>query len=105
DSVSRRLPTKDCTAMSRQFPIVRIVVGLSLLLANGCAPTQPFYFGEKTDMSHYLGMATKIETPDVKQASLAETADPPPPLTLSNGKFTIWDLGMEEAIHITLQNS
>jgi len=91
--------------MSRHFPSVRIVVGLSFLLANGCAPTQPFYFGEKTEMSHYLGMATKIETPDVKQASLAETADPPPPLTLSNGKFTIWDLGMEEAIHITLQNS
>ena len=91
--------------MSRHFPSVRIVIGLSLLLANGCAPTQPFYFGEKTDMSHYLGMATKIETPDVKQASLAETTDPPPPLTLSNGKFTIWDLGLEEAIHITLQNS
>ena len=28
-------------------------------------------------MSHYLGMATKIDTPDVKQASLAEVSDPP----------------------------
>jgi outer membrane protein TolC len=91
--------------MSRHFPSFRVAIGLSLLLANGCAPTQPFYFGEKTDMSHYLGMATKIETPDLKQASLAEVADPPAPLTLSNSKFTIWDLGLEETIHITLQNS
>ncbi|HEX3997196.1 MAG TPA: TolC family protein [Pirellulales bacterium] len=91
--------------MSRHFSRIRIVVGLGLLLAGGCAPTQPFYFGEKTDLSHYIGMATKIETPDVKQASLAETADPPPPLSLSNSKFVIWDLSLQDAIHITLQNS
>lgn len=91
--------------MSRQFSSVGVVIGLGLLLACGCAPTQPFYFGEKTDVSHYIGMATKIETPDVKQASLAEVADPAPPLTLSNNKFTIWDLTLEDAIHITLQNS
>jgi len=91
--------------MSRHLPSFRVAIGLSFLLASGCAPTQPFYFGEKTDMSHYLGMATKIDTPDVKQASLAEVSDPLAPLSLSNGKFTIWDLGMEEAVHITLQNS
>ena len=37
----------------------------TLLLAAGCAPTQPFYFNEKGDLSHYIGMATKIEAPDV----------------------------------------
>ncbi len=91
--------------MSRHFSRFRIAVGLSFLLASGCAPTQPFFFNEKTDMSHYLGMATKIDTPDVKQASLAEVSEPLAPLTLSNGKFKIWDLGLEEAVHITLQNS
>ena len=91
--------------MIRHFSNVCVVIGLGLLLAGGCAPTQPFYFGEKTDVSHYIGMATKIETPDVNQARLAEATDPPPPLTLSNGKFVIWDLGLQDAIHITLQNS
>jgi hypothetical protein len=91
--------------MSRHLPSFRVLIGLGLLLAGGCAPTQPYYFGEKTDLSHYIGMATKIETPDVKQASLAEAADPPPPLSLSNSKFTMWDLSLEDAIHITLQNS
>ena len=51
------------------------------------------------------GWPTKIESPDVKQASLAEVCDPPPPLTLSNNKFTIWDLTLEDAMHITLKNS
>ena len=83
-----------------------VAVGLTFLLAAGCAPTQPFYFSETGDLSHYVGMATKIETPDVKQASLAEVNDPLGPLTLSNPKYDkIWDLPLEEAIHITLENS
>lgn len=92
--------------MSRPKSHGIIAVGLTLVLMAGCAPTQPFYFFETGDLSHYIGMATKIETPDVKQASLAEVTDPLGPLTLSNPKYDrIWDLPLEDAIHITLENS
>src|ERR1700676_3380180 len=102
------LPRRTCTAMSRTPFHSRgwLAVGLTLILAAGCAPTQPFYFFEKGDLSHYIGMATKIEAPDVKEPSLSEVNDPAAPLTLSNPKFdSIWDLSLEDTVHITLENS
>jgi outer membrane protein TolC len=92
--------------MSRHFCRPLAAIALVLLLAVGCAPTQPFYFFEKGDLSHYVGMATKIEAPDVKNSSLSEVEDAQPPLTLTNNKYEkVWDLTLEEAVHITLQNS
>ncbi len=83
-----------------------LAASFSFVLAAGCAPTQPFYFGEKSDLSHYIGMATKIDVPDVKEPSLSEVNDPAAPLTLSNPHYdTIWDLSLEDAVHITLENS
>src|SRR5205807_21080 len=92
-----------CESMSRHFCRPLAVIAL-LLLAVGCAPTQPFYFFEKGDLSHYVGMATKIEAPDVQSCSLSEVQDAQPPLTLTNNKYEkVWDLTLEEAVHITLQ--
>ncbi len=92
--------------MRRHLPTTWLAIGFTLLLAVGCAPTQPFYFFESGDLKHYIGMATQIEQPDVKQAPLSETCDPPPPLSLSNSHYvSIWELPLQEAILISLENS
>ena len=94
--------------MMSRHPCTRwAAIGLIFMTAVGCSPTQPFYFGGNgEDLRHYIGMATKIEQPDVKQASLIEATEPLPPLSLSNTKYdSIWELPLEDAIHITLENS
>lgn len=92
--------------MRRQLhALVAIWTSLTLVL-SGCAPTQPFYFFEDGDMSHYVGMATNLETPDVEAASLAEVTDAPQPFTLSDNRFdNLWELPLEDAVRIALENS
>ncbi len=76
------------------------------VLATGCQPQQPFYFKEDGDLSHYLDVATEIEYPDVNEPSLAEVNCAKAPLTLKNtDNYEMWDLPLEEAVHITLSNS
>ncbi len=45
--------------------LLRLVLCGSLL-ATGCTPTQPFFFMEDGDLSHYVDVATQIEYPDVE---------------------------------------
>jgi outer membrane protein TolC len=82
-------------------------LGLCLLnFASGCAPTQPFYFGEDGDLSHYINVATDIEYPDVCAQPLDEVTATPAPLTLANASnFKYWDLTLEEVTRLTLANS
>lgn len=76
------------------------------MIATGCAPTQPFFFHEDGDLSHYLDVATQIEYPDVDEPSLDEVTGARRPLTLKNPEdYQIWDLSLEEATRITLVNS
>lgn len=82
-----------------------LVVALVLTLA-GCRPQQPFYFHEDGDLSHYVGVATEIEYPDVDLSSLDEVDGAIPPLTLENAHpKEIVDLTLEEAVRIALENS
>ncbi|HEY4234396.1 MAG TPA: TolC family protein [Lacipirellulaceae bacterium] len=75
------------------------------VLATGCKPQQPFYCKDG-NLSHYLDVATDIEYPDVEQPRLDEVNCALPPLTLKNNEnYTMWDLTLEEAVHITLCNS
>lgn len=75
-------------------------------IAGGCMPSRPFYFFEDGDLSHYKGVATEIEYPDVQQASLAEVEQAAAPLTLANSEaHEIWDLTLEETMRIALTNS
>jgi outer membrane protein TolC len=82
-------------------------LGLCLLtLASGCAPTQPFFFKEDQDLSHYMNVATAIEYADADQTPLDDVAAAQAPLTLTNGEnFNIWDLSLEEVTRKTLENS
>src|SRR5262245_46845158 len=90
--------------LSRQLLALGLLLGTAVF-ATGCSPTQPFYFFEDGDMSHYVGMATNIEYPDVRTCSLQEVNDPPPPLTITNSKFDeFWDLCLADAVRIALEN-
>jgi len=93
--------------MTRQFSILGVVLlSVSLSVAAGCRPQQPFYFLEDGDLSHYIGVATEIEYPDVEAASLDEVNGAMPPLTLENSDpREIWELPLEEAVQIALKNS
>ena len=72
---------------------------------SGCRPQQPFYLRESGDLSHYLGVATDIEYPDVQSTTLDEVEQSLPPYTLDNLKFaSYWDLPLEEAIKNALAN-
>ncbi len=79
---------------------------LITLYLCGCRPQQPFFLHEDGDLSHYVDKATQIEYPDVEAESLDEVQKASPPLTLSNSDVKeYWDLSLEEAIRIALQNS
>lgn len=80
-------------------------LGLTVLLATGCAPTQPFFLNESPDLQYYLNSATRIEYPDVDVESLAETTESGPPLTIGNHDYQFWDLTLEECVSIALQNA
>ncbi|QDS97431.1 TolC family protein [Adhaeretor mobilis] len=77
-----------------------------LTFATGCQPIQPVFFREDGDLSHYLDVATEIEYPDVCAVPLEEVTSAQAPLTLENAEnFDVWDLTMEQATRLTLQNS
>jgi outer membrane protein TolC len=88
---------------------VRKFLSLALsasVIASGCKPTQPYYFKEDGDLSHYLDVATDIEYPDVDEPQLEEVTSTLPPLTLKNADaYVPWDLSLEEVVRITLCNS
>ena len=85
----------------------RIGMALVLLTAfTGCHPIQPKYLRETGDLSHYLDKVTDLEHPDVDTERLAEVDQAETPFTVSSPEFReIWELGLEECIHISMQNS
>ncbi|TWT93848.1 TolC family protein [Stieleria varia] len=80
-------------------------LGLAVLLATGCAQTQPFFLNESPDLQHYLNAATAIEYPDVQVESLPGTLQTLAPLTLGNHDYEFWNLTLEECVSMALQNS
>ena len=92
--------------MSRQFQAFWTAITSIAVVLSGCAPQQPFYFYEDGDLSHYVGMATELEHPDLEECSDMAGQGTMPPLTLENVNFDeTWDLKLEDAVKITLENS
>ncbi|HEX3600611.1 MAG TPA: TolC family protein [Lacipirellulaceae bacterium] len=92
--------------MNRQTRKFWSLVLIASMLAPGCAPQQPFYCRDNGDLSHYLGVATQIEYPDVQESPTCEINNTLPPLTLKNtDNYQIWDLTLNEAVQITLCRS
>ena len=77
-----------------------------VVLITGCQPSRPFYFFEDGDLSHYKGVATEVEYPDVNADTISDVSAAEPPLTLDNPEpREFWPLRLEEAVRNTLQNS
>ncbi|MEX0936436.1 MAG: TolC family protein [Pirellulales bacterium] len=92
--------------MMRQLPSFTAILALTVLIATGCHPTQPYYLFDDGDLSHYLDVAMEIETPDVEAHTLDEVLASQPPLTLDNmDDVQMWDVTLEEVTHHTLANS
>jgi outer membrane protein TolC len=90
----------------RPQPPLAVIALLILGTLLGCHPQQPFYFHEDGDLSHYIDQATEIEYPDVEAESLDDVKHAEPPLSLDNPTpREIWELQLQEAVRITLENS
>ena len=77
-----------------------------VVLITGCQPSRPFYFFEDGDLSHYKGVATEVEYPDVNTDTIPDVSGSLPPLTLQNPEpKEFWPLRLEEAVRVTLENS
>lgn len=91
--------------MTRLRQIIAMLTPL-LAIAAGCRPSQPFYLFDDGDMSHYKGVATQIEYPDVTPPSLAEVDGALSPFSVRNANIReYWDLSLEQAIQYCLANS
>ena len=82
-----------------------VQLGIMILVATGCAQTQPYFLRETPDLQYYLDTATAIEYPDVEVDSLPEATGALPPLTIGNHDYKFWDLSLEECVAMALQNS
>lgn len=92
--------------MNRRLRSQVAIVTCAAVLAGGCTPSKPVYLFDDKDMSHYKGMATQIEYPDVESDRVADVAKAKDPLTLSNPEVhEIWDVSLEEAMRTCLANS
>ena len=96
--------------MSRLTSLATLTVSfliVSVCCQIGCRPQQPLFLRDTGRwQQHFIGDATRIEIPHVDVHSLPEVIHTAPPLTLDNpDPNAMWDLTLEEAIHMTLKNS
>jgi outer membrane protein TolC len=67
---------------------------------------QPFFLSEDKDLSHYVGVATEIDYPEICECNTDSLAASAAPLTLHTAQEAEpWDLSLEEVTRITLNNS
>ena len=57
--------------MDRRRSRTWICLLIASIVFSGCQPTQPFFYNEDGDLSHFVDMATQIEFPDVESCSPA----------------------------------
>ena len=85
------------------------MLALILPLTTGCQTGVKhwFYLGkEKPDQEHYRQAVSEIDYPDVVQSSPRGIEETTPPRTIaSQEKDEIWDMSLEEAIHLALCNT
>ena len=96
--------------MNRFRNITKTAVSVLLIgvcFQFGCRPQQPFFLKDKGQwQSQYIGSATRIEYPNVDIQSLPEIGSTAAPFTLANpDPAAMWELTLEEAIHMALKNS
>ena len=72
--------------MSRQSPLFIAAIAACFIILAGCQPQQPFYFHEDPELSHYKGVATEIEYPDVDSCTLGDVQGAIRPFSLQNNQ-------------------
>ncbi len=76
------------------------------LVVTGCMPTRPIYFGDDGDLSHYEGVATQLDEPDIETDRIGDVEYADEPLTLRNAaEREIWEVSLQEAVQTALANS
>ena len=92
--------------MNSHLQKIAYTLSLAIAIGTGCHPTQPFYFAEDGDLSHYVGQATNIDYPVETQPPLSDARETAAPLTLDNASFDdFWEVSLADAVKITLANS
>lgn len=91
--------------MSRSIVRYTAYLQIVLVLATGCAPTQPFFIAKDNSMAHYLDQALAIEYADVQVESLPEASQAHQPLGPANAEREFVDLSLEDCISFALQNA
>jgi outer membrane protein TolC len=97
----------DGTTWLMKRNLIRWFVGMQIVSTTltGCAPTQPFFFGERGDLAHYIDRAQQIEYPDLHTEQIPEVSQAYPPLSLDNQNFEYTDLTLEQCISLALVNA
>lgn len=79
---------------------------LVAIVVSGCTPTQPIYFNDVGDLSHYVEQATSVEYPDVAVPTLDEVTQAHRPITVMDPDFDSYeDISLEDAVAYSLANS
>lgn len=91
--------------MSRSIVRYTAYLQIVLVLATGCAPTQPFFIAKDNSMAHYLDQALAIEYADVEVESLPEASQAHQPLGPANAEEEFVELSLEDCISFALQNA
>ncbi len=93
--------------MSRQAQRFWAMLTSAAILCSGCLPkTKTYYFFEDGDLSHYKGVATEIDYPDVEADTLDEVKFAGRPRTLLHPEDAeFWDVTLESVIKIALANT
>ncbi|MBX3411475.1 MAG: TolC family protein [Pirellulales bacterium] len=81
------------------------LLGLLSLLSSACRPTREFYFHDENDLSHYKGVATTIDFPNVETPPPQAAMSMPPRTLWNHEKTDYWNLSLQEAVQLALANS
>jgi outer membrane protein TolC len=83
-----------------------VAVHLALLFFPACTHDCSLCRFKQHDLEHYKHAASRIEEPDIEHAHCEDVASAPPPLTVLSGPpAEYYNLPLEEAIHVALQNA
>ena len=94
--------------MSGRQRIQQFIVGILIAGVIGCGPAHPLYLTSKGQIDrHYIRNATRISYPDTHVATSQEVLGAMEPFTVANPDLPreIYEISLEEAICITMQNS
>ncbi|WP_165441562.1 TolC family protein [Rubinisphaera italica] len=95
----------------RGWKSLQLMLALLVPVSSGCQVGFPKYYflgKPKPQLEQYRETGQEIDYPNVAQAHPPEIETTAPPRTVANSdaaRDEIWDLGLQEAVHLSLANS